>query len=83
MLVVEDGPWYIFDRIRVWTGVKLAEGAVEWPSWNPLHCIWCTSMWIAPIIYGLWMVAHWLVWILAISAVACLIEAWNNGKSDD
>lgn len=87
MLVEEDGPFLIFFHLRDKTGIRYALDPDEdklivtnYPTWNPLYCILCTSIWVAPVVYGLWIVAGWLVAIIALSGIACLIEAWH-GKS--
>ena len=76
MLVIEDGPFLIFDKVRSGTGIRVdvESGVMFSPSWNPLYCVYCTSIWMAIAMWLMWMVAYWFVWILAISAVCCLIE---------
>ena len=37
-------------------------------------CLWCMSVWIAGIVYLLWIVIPILVWILAISTSVIIID---------
>lgn len=84
MLVLEDGPWNILEHLRELTGIKrVDEDTIYYPSWNFLHCVWCTSVWTSVLMWLLWQVVGWVVWMLAMSAIACLIEEWgsSDGKS--
>lgn len=45
-----------------------------------ITCVWCNSLWIAPFVAlalaeGL---ASWLLYTLALSAVACLLDKWEG-----
>lgn len=80
LLVKEDGPFGFFDRLRRTTGVEYTtRGQVfSWPHWNPLVCVWCTSVWVAPVVH--WA-PRWLVWILALSALAITGERVNGSST--
>ena len=87
LLVEEDGPWDLLYKLRSATGIEydLAEdnGVVVsyHPSWNPLHCVWCTSLWVAPVMYVAWFVVPAIPSIIALSGIACIVEAWyGKGK---
>lgn len=72
MLVEENGPLDIFWRLREHTGVEVGvHGDLVGPTWNPLSCVLCTSVWVAPLIIGLPPLVRR---ILAASAIACLLE---------
>lgn len=73
MLVKEDGPFDVLSELRARTGIEydINNEPTKYPNWNPLHCIWCTSVWIAPLI--MWLPVY-LTYGLAISAGACLID---------
>lgn len=45
-LVNKDGPFEVFKRLRA-----LPHGGL-------LDCIYCTSLWVAVLLYTLWRVAH-------------------------
>ena len=51
LLVVDDGPFGIFRRIREWVGVFRENGTVvvtrEWLWSGLLSCHWCLSVWLA------------------------------------
>lgn len=77
LLVLEDGPFALAYKLRIKTGIEYDyKGEVSsYPDWNPLHCIWCTSIYVAPIVFISWyyVSAFWIV--LAISAVVGLIHS--------
>jgi hypothetical protein len=79
LLVNEDGPWRVFDRLRRNTGIEYTtQGKIfSWPDWNPLVCIWCTSLWAAPVIH--WA-PRWFIWLLALSALAITGERVNGSS---
>lgn len=61
LLVQEAGPFDVFGKLRATA-----------PHGGALDCIWCTSVWVAALLYMLrW---QWLVDILAISAGAILYD---------
>jgi hypothetical protein len=76
VLVNEDGPWNMSQRIREWSGIEYGWNnekmmVVSRPSWSPLHCIYCTSVWVGLLL----AVLPWRISLpLALSGVAALIE---------
>jgi len=71
MIVEEDGPGYVFRRLRAEAGVY-APGEVTFLA-GLLSCIFCVSVWAAAILYvtrGL----RFPQWILAVSAGALLVN---------
>lgn len=95
LLVVEEGPFKIFYKLRTATGIEYDidndtdEVFVSWhPSWNPLYCEWCTSLWVAILMYILWLHYKPAVFVLALSGVSCLLHVIserveNDGQSRD
>jgi Protein of unknown function (DUF1360) len=80
MLVYETGPWFIFTKIRAKTGILHDEDGhpIGWPIGNMLKCFYCTSVWVAIVIY-LWAPVQ-VQAILAISGVAIYAhERLSNG----
>lgn len=79
LLVKEDGPNYIFRTLREKTGIQYSEWdnntPVVWPSWNPLTCVYCTSIYAAIIVSFL---PNWFRTFWAISAIAIVIEEVNG-----
>lgn len=86
-LVVEKGPFNIFDKLRILIGIRynemneiygknmIAEG---------LTCIWCASVWVAfgfvVLYYFLPNVSFWIELPFAISSIAIFIERiMDNG----
>lgn len=63
LLVQEGGPYHIFTRLRTLPYPIGGEGV--------LTCVWCCSMWTAPIIVLAWFflgaVGQWIVIMLAVS----------------
>lgn len=80
LLVYEVGPFGILVRLREMTGIVHDDAGhhQSWPSYAPLVCIWCTSLWVAPVLLLVWAYLPGLVYILALSGLACLIEDLRN-----
>ena len=84
MLVVEQGPYNIFDKLRHRVGVQHLEDGTPFAhnTWGELFtCVWCMSMWVAAILFivNAWMGIIWIEGILALSALAIIINeviAW-------
>ncbi len=72
ILVDEDGPFNVVHELRKATGIEYRDdGAIVSPNWNPLTCVWCTSIWTAIVVHFLPDIVRK---VLAISAIACLID---------
>lgn len=73
MFVNEEGPFGIFEKLREITGVEHdADGkAVSAPAYNPLVCVLCTSVWVAPVML---LMPAFVRRVFAVSAIACLLE---------
>lgn len=82
MVVGEDGPWFIFDRIRQFV---MAGDYNDLPApdrrWyiGIFECIWCCSTWVGIGYAVVYVINPWLAIILslpfAISALAILFNA--------
>lgn len=71
MLVEEDGPGFIFRRLRARMGVyKQGEMSITALLFS---CIYCVSVWIAAILYVA-QPLRFVQWILAMSAGALLVN---------
>lgn len=48
LLVEEDGPFRVLYNLRKKTGIQYTTyGEVfSYPDWNPLACMYCTSIWV-------------------------------------
>jgi hypothetical protein len=70
MLVHESGPGNLVHDGKKWID-NLWHDPVLANPWNPLHCVWCTSIWVAPIIYRAprWVYIPW-----ALSAMAIVLD---------
>jgi hypothetical protein len=86
LLAREDGPWDIFVRFRLMIGFKYNKSS-ELEATNGfakgLECVWCSSLWFAAI--AALIMVHtsfygWLLYMLAISAGAIIVEriAYNG-----
>lgn len=77
LLVTEDGPYEIFRGLRERTGIEYGPGGVvaSYPPWNPLHCVYCTSVYVGAIML---IAPGWLKRLLALSAIASLISIHEN-----
>lgn len=72
LLVYEDGPWHVFDRMRGRIGLHDAGemGVVQ----EAFSCVWCLSVWVAPVMWAVHSVAPLAAGILAASAIAIATE---------
>ncbi len=79
LLVYEDGPWHLLTRFRGAFGVLHDDdGPMGWPTSMPgslFRCTSCMGLWIAPLIVALWWVFPVVVWALALSGAANLLES--------
>ena len=71
LLVAEDGPFEMFERLRSAVGVRVGEI-------NQLAvvftCIWCMSVWTSAAMLALYVVAPWAVAAVAAMGFALLVE---------
>lgn len=73
MLVMEDGPFSIFRRVRLRAGLE-RPGEVSGFWGLLLVCVWCTSVWMAILFWALWYV-HWAIpGIFAAAATAIVVD---------
>ncbi len=81
LLTAEAGPFEVFKRLRKASGLEYTVhgGLLAWPAWNPLVCLWCTSLWVAPLIH--WG-PRWLNWLLAVSTLAIAGDAVSGYHQD-
>ena len=87
LLVKEAGPGRIFHILREKTGITHAGDYDEdilsiQNDWTPLHCIYCTSMYVAA---ALWFAPSWFLRLMAGSAGATLISEvveWLQPKQE-
>lgn len=74
LIAHEDGPWDVIVRLRAAAG----SGTLG----RLMDCPYCVSLWLAPAVA--WMArASWrdrIVWWLALSGAACLIERWWESR---
>lgn len=87
MLVKEDGPAQVFEKLRHKIGIRrdkdnpsitYAKDPDDFLS-TLLLCSWCLSIWVAGLFIGVFFfsrrAARWLSYIPALSAVTCLVDA--------
>ena len=50
LLVSEDGPWFMFVKLRVWMGVRYDSETLQPIADNVIAsaflCLWCLSFWV-------------------------------------
>lgn len=95
MLVNEDGPALIFDKLRhkagIVRGLDPILGTPITYAENPesvlatvLLCVWCLSVWVGLLFFAVCLVSPSVASVLALpfafSAVACLIDLWSEKK---
>ena len=98
LIVAEDGPFGIFERIRrpfifldpdklppiPPTAMRVHQERTGFGS-TLFRCIWCMSAYVAPIVWALWFYvpyANYVVIAFAISGAAIIIEAFSGGSKD-
>lgn len=80
LLVYEDGPFEVFERLREYAGVVYDErsqrtGTTELA--RGLTCLWCVSVWVGLGWAALFVLSERFVWLalpLALSGGAVLME---------
>jgi hypothetical protein len=81
-IVDDPGPFHIMERIRNLFGITHDDGTViSWPdtfAGELLRCVRCISLWIAPIVYGLWLLAPPAVIVLAFWGAAAMIQSYTQ-----
>jgi hypothetical protein len=80
LLVSENGPWHLAKKLRLRTGIVYDDTTgfvITYPDWNPLSCLYCTSLWVAT---GLFLAPRWLHRILAASAIAIFFDRNGSGN---
>lgn len=87
LLVEEDGPFYILERLRFKLGMRYDENSRRVAT-NEIargfECVWCLSVWVG----GLMAVLYWiapraalmLAFPFALSAAAIMVEEFVNGN---
>lgn len=79
LLVVEDGPFDIFEKIRQMVGIK--SGEIDSFFGLLLSCMFCTTVWTCIFMYGLWLLSPTAVIVIAAMSIALMAEALN-GRSE-
>ena len=89
LFVNERGPFDVFVKFRVVSGITVDEDGVsiEIPDTffaQVLSCVWCASIWVAFWWTGLWLISpEWALKIavpFAMSGGAVLLETWRYRK---
>lgn len=98
MFVKEDGPMYIFKKLRDKVGIQnisLPNGDIKTFVIDEEHnlfggllaCVWCTSIWVSAILtilyYLLPTVAIFISMILALSMISILINVYIEKMSNE
>ena len=83
LLSTERGPFDIFLKFREFLEIgHNAKGEPDvWPdSFLPkmLSCVWCSSLYTAVGMWGLWQISQAAVIVIAASSTAIIIERWNR-----
>jgi len=87
MLSYEDGPWFVFRRLRKLIGIMYYEeddATVEPDTFfgSLFGCVWCLTIWIGTVVwiaYNLWPDVIYPLVPFALSAGAIMIERFNHG----
>lgn len=74
LFVQETGPFAVFARLRSRAGADIPG---ELTGWAELFtCIWCFSIYTAVVVYMLLRILPQMVYILALSAGAILVDSY-------
>jgi len=83
LLMYEEGPWQLLTRLRGRLGILHDDdGPMAWPTSMPgaiFRCSSCMGLWMAPVVLALWWTAPVVIWALALSGAANLLES----RADD
>jgi hypothetical protein len=76
MLVEEEGPFRAFARLRGWSGIEYdSDGNMfAFSPANPLVCVLCLSVWLAPIMIACKPLAR----VFAVSGLACMVQIYGD-----
>lgn len=86
LLVYEDGPFEIFERLRHRAGVVYNEHSQREGTNDlakGLTCLWCVSVWVSAFWVVLLALSGWCLWLalpFAISGGAVLVEQWMGER---
>lgn len=88
MIAVEDGPFYVFAKLRHLAGMRYDEHSTPLPQnefARGLVCVWCLSVWVAMLVsLFYWFCGTMVVWMLfpfALSGVVIAVDTLVNGRS--
>jgi hypothetical protein len=51
----------------------------RFPLGGLTSCVYCASVWSALAVYGLYLVAPWVTWVIAASGGALFMHRWTGG----
>lgn len=73
LLVEEEGPGLVFQRLREKVGLKPGPVSGFFP--RLFSCVYCLSVWTTSVMYILWLVEPEAVMIIASWAVAVMVHS--------
>lgn len=83
LLVNEEGPFRVFERIREWVGIRGPEVPDRFLA-GVLSCVWCCSLWVGAgwtiLFYLFPNIVGWLAFPFALSAVAIGVDRFLGAK---
>ncbi len=77
LLANEDGPGDIFARFRSFVGVP-DTGEIVGLAPKLLTCIFCLTVWVAPLMLVLWWIEPVIVVLIAATTIALTVERWMD-----
>lgn len=72
LLVNEDGPALIFERLREWAGLKPGQVSGFFPTL--FTCVYCMSVWTSTFMFALWFLSPEAVMLVASWAIALVVH---------
>lgn len=86
LLVHERGPYNVFVHLRNAVGVEHDVDLVPERANNVVaeifSCVWCMSIWVGLALWGVWEIEPKVVYVIAILAIAPIVETWHGTRSN-
>lgn len=81
LIAYERGPLDVFLRLRTRLGFEhddAGEPTMIPDRWLILGCVWCLGIWVAGLLYCLWLLEARAVMVIAAAAVVIIVERWAH-----
>ena len=76
LLVMEDGPGLVFEKLRNGLGVK--PGRIEGFIPSVFSCVYCMSVWTTAFTFVLWFISPFIVMVIAAMSIALIVDHFSK-----